>query len=196
MKKQSSSMSVQKMVTMAMLVALSVIFTAFIRIRGIFPAASFLEYHAGDIPILLGSFLFGPLVGVVMSFLQTMLQALLLGASNGFVGWVMNFLAGGMLAFVVGFVYKKGKQTTASGILALLLGAIAMTTVMIGWNLIITPWYYGWPTSEVVKILLPGIVPFNLLRSILNTGVALTVYKAIYKYISKFVPFSVNKGKH
>lgn len=61
---------VRKLVTMAMLAALSIVLVYVIHFP-IFPAASFLEYDPADIPILIGTFAYGPLAGVnsVVTFL-------------------------------------------------------------------------------------------------------------------------------
>ena len=48
----------KKMVTIAMLMAVSVVLVAFIHFP-IMPAAPFLEYDPADIPIFIGTFLFG-----------------------------------------------------------------------------------------------------------------------------------------
>ena len=174
----------KKLVTMAMLTALSIIFTAVIKIPGIFSAASFLSYHAGDIPMVIGALMYGPATGVILAFLQATLQFLLLGARNGLVSWLMNFIAGGTLCFVIGFVYSRMKRSSLSAVLAVVLGSLAMTISMVGWNLLITPLYMNMTREAVLKILLPGIIPFNLLRSCLNSVLGLAIYKAIARFIN------------
>ena len=57
---------VRKLVTMAMLAALSIVLVYVIHFP-IFPAASFLEYDPADIPILIGTFAYGPLAGVLLT---------------------------------------------------------------------------------------------------------------------------------
>ena len=52
----------KKLTTMAMLAALSIVLVTFIHFP-LFPAAAFLEYDPADIPIFIGTFLFGPLAG-------------------------------------------------------------------------------------------------------------------------------------
>ena len=50
---------------------------------------------------------------------------------------------------------------------------------MLLWNYIVTPIYFGMPREAVVSILIPGILPFNLLKCGLNTGLTLFLYKPI-----------------
>jgi riboflavin transporter FmnP len=51
------------------------------------------------------------------------------------------------------------------------LGVVVMTVVMAGVNLIVDPWYFKMPIAAVKAIIVTAIIPFNLLRGLLN-GVA------------------------
>ncbi len=53
------SFDVQKLSFMSMLAAMSIMLVMLVHFS-IIPAAPFLEYDPADIPILIGSFLFGP----------------------------------------------------------------------------------------------------------------------------------------
>ena len=55
------SFTTLKVVKMGMMVAISVALVYFIHFP-IFPAVAFLEYDPADIPILIGTFAFGPVV--------------------------------------------------------------------------------------------------------------------------------------
>ena len=65
---------VRKLVTMAMLAALSIVLVYVIHFP-IFPAASFLEYDPADIPILIGTFAYGPLAGVLLTVVVSVIHA-------------------------------------------------------------------------------------------------------------------------
>ena len=60
-----------------------------------------------------------------------------------------------------------------------------MTGSMILWNYIITPIYFSMPRQEVVKLLLPGILPFNLLKGGLNACATFVLYKGVVKALRK-----------
>mgnify|MGYP000037199626 FL=1 len=60
---------------MAMLVALSLILVMLINFP-ILPAVPFMKYDPADIPILIGSFLFGPMGGVILTAIVSILQGL------------------------------------------------------------------------------------------------------------------------
>ena len=64
----------RKLTTLAMLAALAIILVAFIHFP-LIPAAPFLEYDPADIPILIGSFVYGPWVGLGLTAVVSILQA-------------------------------------------------------------------------------------------------------------------------
>ena len=68
-------MNTKKLTTLGVLAACSIVLVAFIHFP-IFPAVSFLEYDPADIPILIGTFLFGPVWGVVLTVIVSALLLL------------------------------------------------------------------------------------------------------------------------
>ena len=56
---------------------------------------------------------------------------------------------------------------------------------MLLWNYIVTPIYYQMPREAVVRMLLPGFLPFNLLKNALNMGMVLFLYKPIVHIFRK-----------
>ncbi len=90
----------------------------------------------------------------------------------------MNVIASCTFACTAAFIYKK-VHTKNGAVLGLIAGTICCTLSMVLWNYIITPIYFGMPREAVVGMLLPGIVPFNLLKCGINAGITLFVYKPI-----------------
>ena len=76
---------------MAMLVALSLILVMLINFP-ILPAIPFMKYDPADIPILIGSFLFGPMGGVILTAIVSILQGLFISGDGGPIGIVMVLL--------------------------------------------------------------------------------------------------------
>ncbi len=63
-----------RLVKMGALVALSVVLVYLIHFP-IFPAVPFLEYDPADIPILIGTFTFGPVTGMILTIVTSVIQA-------------------------------------------------------------------------------------------------------------------------
>lgn len=169
------------MVEMAVLCALSYIFILIIRFP-IFPATPYLVYDAGDIPLLIGSFMFGPLAGFIMVVIVSGLQALFL-SGDGLVGFAMHVIASGALVAVAGLIYRKF-HTRRGAAVGLVCGTAAMALVMIPANLIFTVNVYGVP-AETVWETMPFTVGFNLIKAGINSAVVFFIYKPLSRFLRR-----------
>ncbi len=174
--------NVRKLITMAMLAALSIVLMLIIRLP-IFPVVPWLVYEPADVPILIGAFMFGPISGFVILLVVAFLQAFMLSA-DGLVGLVMHLFASGALVLVAGIIYKiKSNRITAA--LGLLSGCIAMTAIMIPLNLYMDVKFYGMPLNTV-QGLMPYIIAFNIIKSSVNAVIVFVVYQLIQILIRKY----------
>ncbi|MBP5299426.1 MAG: ECF transporter S component, partial [Lachnospiraceae bacterium] len=57
----------------------------------LFFAPSFYKLDLSELPILIGSFAFGPVAGVMMEFVKIVLKVFIKGTSTAFVGELANF---------------------------------------------------------------------------------------------------------
>lgn len=167
----------KNLIVMALLCALSIVLVYLIHLP-IIPAAPFLEYDPADIPILIGTFIFGPAVGLLLTLVVSVIQGLTVSAASGVIGIIMHFVATGCFVIVAGLIYHK-KKTLGRAIVATILGIIVMTAAMVGMNLFLTPIFMGQPMETVIAMLIPAIVPFNLIKAGLNGVIALLVFKTI-----------------
>ena len=163
-------------VTLAMLSAVSIMLVALIRIP--FPGAPFLEYDPADVSIIIATLLFGPASGIIVTLIVSILQGITVSSSSGIIGIIMHIFSTGIYVLVIGLINKKGNNRV---VLAVSLGALAMTLSMIVWNMIFTPLFMGQPFETVKAMLLPIIIPFNLIKSVLNGMIAVPVYFIIKK---------------
>lgn len=166
------------LVGMAVLSALAFVLIMLIRFP-IFPATPYLVYDPGDIPLLIGSFMFGPLAGFLMAVVVSALQALFL-SGDGIVGFAMHVIASGALVVVAGLIYRKFHTRRGAG-WALAAGTVAMGLVMIPANLIFTVHAYGVP-YETVMATMPFTVGFNLLKAGINSVIVFFIYKPLSRY--------------
>ena len=171
-----------KLAKMAMLVAISIVLVAIIRFP-IFPAVAFLEYDPADIPILIGTFAFGPLAGILLTVVTSVLQGLTVSSASGAYGIIMHIIATCTLVIVAGLIYNKEK-TKKHAVIGLVCGTLAMAVVMAGANMVITPLFMGVPASAVWS-LMPFIVGFNLIKAGINSLVTFLLYKRISPFLHK-----------
>lgn len=172
---------VNKMTKIAVLSALSIVFMLFIRFP-IIPAAPFLEYEPGDVPAIIGTFIYGPVSGIIITTIVSILQALTVSNASGWIGAVMHLIATGTMVVTAGLIYRKF-HSFKGAIAALVAGSLAMTAVMIPLNLFITPMFLNVPYEAVKSMILPAIVPFNLLKAAINSVITMLVYKSVGKVL-------------
>ncbi|HOP12263.1 MAG TPA: ECF transporter S component [Oscillospiraceae bacterium] len=162
------------------LAALSIVLALFAR----FPLlVSYLEYEPGDIPILIGTFMFGPIIGLVLTAIVSLIQGFTVSASSGLYGILMHFIATGTLVLVSGMIYAY-RKTHKGAVIALSAGAVSEIAVMLGANILITPLFLGIPQAEVFPMLLPIILPFNLIKCVINCTIAFFIYKPISRLVN------------
>lgn len=180
-------------VQLAMLAGLGVVLMLAIRFP-IFPAAPFLEYDMGDVPVIVGGMLFGPISGLLILFVVSFIQAVTVSASSGWVGFVMHFASSGVWVLLTSLVYKK-IQSKSGYILGLIIGTIAMVGVMIPLNLIFTVHFLGVPSQAVKDMILPIIIPFNSIKGVSNSIIAFLLFLPLKRILDNSNIVFRKKGK-
>ena len=147
------------------------------------PITPFLSYDPKDVIIVIGGFIFGPLSAFAISAVVSVIEMFSV-SDTGIIGLVMNVVSTCAFACTAAAIYKKN-HTLSGAVIGLILGTIAMTAIMILWNYLLTPIYMGYPRQAVVDILLPAILPFNLIKCGLNAAVTLLIYKPLVNALRK-----------
>ena len=174
------SKQTKKTTTIAMLTAIAAVLITLVHFP-LFPTAAFLQYDPADVAILIGAFAYGPVAGVIITVLASFIQAFLLGG-DGVYGFLMHTIASGVLAVTAGIIYRK-LHTRKGAAVALTVGTLAMGFVMMGANHFITPMFMGAPVAVVDAMLLPVILPFNLLKAGINSVITFAVYKTVSRHV-------------
>lgn len=142
----------------------------------------FLEIEFSDLPALIISMAYGPLVGVLIELVKNLLHCAV--TTTGFVGEFANFAVNGIFCFVAGSIYKRHK-TFKTAIISLLLGVIAMVVGGLFTNLfVMLPLYM--PQAEFsakLSLVLGLIVPFNAVRGLVLVLITSLLYKRISRVI-------------
>ncbi len=143
----------------------------------IMAVAPYLLYAPGDIPLLLVGYAFGPVWGVVSVGMKAVLYSLIRG-QGGMWGTLMHFIASS--AYVVVFcLIVRAKKTYPMMVVALIAATLARALVMIPANLVVTPIYANIPVSVVKGMLIPVIIPFNLIHG----GVNALLFLGLFGYL-------------
>lgn len=169
------NMTTKKITTLGMLCALAVIVNLLIHFP-LIPSVEFLSYDAKDVIIVIGGFIYGPGSAFIMSVITSLLETMYRGGN--LLDVLMNVISTCTFACVAAWIYKRD-HTREGAFIGLGAGIVCCVLSMLLWNYIVTPIYFGMPREAVVSILIPGILPFNLLKCGLNTGLTLFLYKPI-----------------
>ena len=181
----------KKLVTLAMFSAIAYILASLIRIP-IVPSVGFLGYEPKDVILVIAGFLYGPLSPFVMAVVISLVEGFTTSAL-GPIGIPMNFISSCAFACTASFIYKK-RHTLSGAAAGLAAGTILTAAVMLLWNYALTPILMGYPREVVVKMLLPGFLPFNLIKCGLNVAITMLIYKPIRKALDKSHLLPISDG--
>ena len=143
------------------------------------PMISFLSYEPKDVLLVIGGFLYGPVTALATTAVTAVLEFLTV-SPTGWWGLLMNILSSSAFAATAALVYRK-RRTLDGAVIGLACGVLLSTASMMLWNWLVTPIYTGWPRSVVTGLLVPLFLPYNLIKDLLNAGLAMVLYKPVTK---------------
>lgn len=165
-----------------------------------FIAPNFYEIDLSEIPILVGSFIMGPVSGVIMEAIKIILKLLIKGTSTAYVGDFANFCIGVCLVVPASIIYQKHK-TKKNAFIGMLVGTLFMAVAGVVLNyFVMIPFYvkaFGMPLEAIIgagakiqplvanklSFTIVCVAPFNIVKGIIVS----LVTALIYKHISAFV---------
>ena len=153
---------------------------------------SFLTLDFKDAISTICGMFFGPISGLVCALIVPFIEATYSG--TGVYGLIMNIISSVTLVGISSTVYKY-KKTIWGAVLGLVTAAVATMGIMTLANILITPHYLKITmglslevAKETVNGLLPTtIIPFNIIKSILNASIAMLLYKPISRMLKNIL---------
>ena len=171
-----SGWSTKRIAVTALFCAVAAICTLFIEFP-ILPGVTFLKYDPSAIAALIAGFAFGPATGVVVSVLPYLVH---LATESGIYGTLMAIIATLSLVLPASLIYQRN-TTMRGAITGLVVGGVICLACCILANIVVTPIYMGAPREAVVAMIVPTLLPFNVLKVALNCVITALVYKPISK---------------
>lgn len=167
-----------------------------------FIAPEFYKLDFSELPILILSMAYGPVAGVVAEFIKVVLKIVIKGTSTAFVGDLANFLVGCFLILPASIIYhiRKSKK---SAIVGLIVGSVSMTIFGSLFNAVyLIPAFanlFGIPLEVIVSmgtainpritsvwsLVAWAVIPFNLMKSVLDSVLTFLLYKKLSPIIHK-----------
>lgn len=152
--------------------------------------APFLKVDFSDIPILLGMYVFGPMAGIAIAGVRSLLSYVMSGGEAGFpIGDTAAFLATLSYTLPIYYLIKDGQRNMKRTILASGLGTLSLTVVLSALNwAFIAPMYMkvmGFSVGPMREYLTISVIPFNLLKGAFVSIVFFALYSKLYNYLEK-----------
>ncbi|MBQ9428796.1 MAG: ECF transporter S component [Clostridia bacterium] len=137
----------------------------------------FLTFDVKDAVMTIGALCYGPLSAVIMPLIVSLLEYFTI-SSTGIYGLIMNFASSAAFILPAVLIYPN-RRTIGRAYLSLASSVLSMTVIMLALNLVITPYYMHAERAAVVALILPLLLPFNLLKGIVNAAIVLLLYKPV-----------------
>ena len=172
---------VKKLIYISLLSAISFLLMYTFSIP-IIPNAPYLKFEPSEVPAILATFLIGPKAGVIVILLKDLLYFFL--RATGPFGPLSDFIAASTFVYVTA-LFCKNPEGTLQFVKASFLGLLARVIIMVPVNLIILQLEFGMPVSSILGIMIPAILPFNLLKAGVNSIITFVIYKPIARFLHK-----------
>ncbi len=171
MNRPAKPVSSKQIATYVLLILMSMVLS-FIEVP-MFADLAWLKYDPSGIVVALATLLWGPWQGAAVAALSWLPHAAIspLGAA-------MNIAASATLALVLGEVCRTGATPTRIAVGAAL-GACLAAGVSICLNFVVTPLYLSASYDEVAALVVPYLLPFNLIKALANAALAALAYRAL-----------------
>jgi len=183
-------LSTRQLTSLALLTAISFILGFIETTLPLIP--NFLKIDISALPVLIGSFAYGPISGLIITLAKNLLR--LPFSETAGVGQLADFLIVGSFAFTAGLVYKY-KKSRAGALLGCLLGTISIAIVgaLANKYLLIPFFSKTTPIEKIIELcarvnslivdvntyILYAAIPFNLFKGIVISLITILIYKKI-----------------
>ena len=170
--------STKQLVTMALMCAIAILLS-FVEFP-IFPAASFLKLDISFVPSAVMGFAYGAGPGVLVGVACAVAHGAITG---NWVGCLMNIIA--CCAFIIpaAAIYKRNR-TFKGAMIGLVVSIVYLVVAAIVANLVVDPLFYGMPFEAVSALVVPAILPFNIIKGVVIAVLTGIVYKSISNFIT------------
>ena len=173
----SGRWSTRRIAAYALFTALAIV-AGFIELP-LFPAAPYLKYDPSGVVALVAGFAYGPHAAAVVSIL-------------GFLPHLFTNPWGALMAIAVALALSvpaaaihRIKPTPAGAALGILAGSSLALAAAIGGNLLVTPLYAHMTIAQVVALIVPVLLPFNLIKLALHALLALLTRRPILNLLKR-----------
>jgi len=171
-------------------------------------APPFYKLDFSELPVLIGSFAFGPATGVMIEFVKILLKLFVKGTSTAFVGELANFVVG--CSFIIPasaiYAFRKNKKNAIG---SCIIGTLILTVFGTAFNAVyLLPAFsklFGMPMESIytmamevnpfvtqgniISLVVACVAPLNLIKGASVSLITLLVYKKLSPIIKSEYKF-------
>ena len=165
-------------------------------------APGFYKLDFSEIPVMVGSYAFGPVAGVMIEFIKILLKLVIKGTSTAFIGDLANFVVGCSFILPASIIYRF-RRTRKTAIVSCAVGTATITAFGTLFNAVyLLPAFskfYGMPLDtiigmgtsinasikDVATFVFFAVAPLNLIKGAAVSVVTLLLYKPLMKALRK-----------
>ncbi len=145
----------------------------------LFPPAPYLKYDPSGIVVMIAGFAFGPYLAAIVSIVMWIPHFFInpIGALMGMIATLSYTVPAAQI-----YMSKPTKKRAIGGMCVG--GALSISLAILA-NLVFTPLYTPIAVSEVMLLIIPILLPFNLIKVIINSIVCTLIYKRVVNIVAR-----------
>lgn len=176
MTKTRINSDVKKLCGMAIFVAFAVVATLITK----WLQVAHLTFDAKDAIITVAAYVYGPISAILMSIVTSVIETFTFGGDTGWYGLLMNIASSIAFSVPAAIIYRR-KRDINGALIGLLVATASCTSIMLVLNIFVAPLYFGIPlfSAYVMNMILPLVLPFNMAKAIMNSAIAMYLYKPV-----------------
>jgi riboflavin transporter FmnP len=162
---------------------------------------SFLEIHFDEVPAFICGFAYGPLAGLAVVLVKTLVKLALVGSNTMLVGEACDLVLSSVYIFIAAFVYKKIRNLKGVAIGLSIATAVQVFVAMLSNVFVMIPFYMmvmNYPEALLLQLMqkampfitdvkwsyaVAAVLPFNLLKDALVIVITFIVYHYIHRFL-------------
>ena len=162
----------------------------------------FMDFDLSGIPEIIGTFIMGPVAGIMIVIIKILVKLLMTGTTSMFTGELQNLILSCAYIIPAGIIYQKAK-TKKAALIGMIAGTLICAVTAVFSNMyIIIPFYtriYGLSMEQIIamtqavnkfvdsewKFVALGVIPFNLIKGGITTVLIYAAYPIMMRIMKQ-----------
>lgn len=149
------------------------------------PSAPFLQYEPSDVPVIFAGLFYGPLGGIVVAVVKSLIFAISGKNATGFIGLAAAVIASITLLLGTVSIYRV-KAKKISLVAGVILGTVSITVVMVLLNYFVLLSAWGIEEAARMPLILSAVLPFNIIKGLISSILGCALFLGLDNRLKRF----------